>query len=117
MVGGRMKRLLSIGIIILFIGMSLSSSTGFDLEKKSIPLDGKTLYVGGSGPGNYTKIQDAIDNASDGDTVFVYSGKYEERDIIVNKSISLIGENKETTIVDGNQKRDIYNCCFFIFSN
>jgi len=36
--------------------------------------NGNTLYVGGSGPNNYTKIQDAIDNASNGDTVFVYSG-------------------------------------------
>jgi len=26
------------------------------------------FYVGGSGAGNYTKIQDAIDNASSGDT-------------------------------------------------
>ena len=30
-----MKRLLSIGIILLFIGMSISSSTGFNLEKES----------------------------------------------------------------------------------
>ena len=35
-----------------------------------------TLYVGGSGEGNYTKIQDAIDDASDGDIVFVYNGTY-----------------------------------------
>jgi len=28
------------------------------------------LYVGGSGEGNYSSIQDAIDNASDGDTIF-----------------------------------------------
>ena len=38
--------------------------------------NGKTLYVGGSGPGNYTKIQDAINNAIDGDTIYVYSGTY-----------------------------------------
>jgi len=63
-----MKRFLTIGIILLFIG-SISSSTGFNLEKQSTvaTLDGNTLYVGGSGPGNYTKIQDAIDNASDGE--------------------------------------------------
>ena len=29
--------------------------------------DGNTLYVGGTGPGNYTAIQDAIDDAIDGD--------------------------------------------------
>ena len=36
------------------------------------------LYVGGSGPGNFSKIQDAVDNTSDGDIVFVYSGFYQE---------------------------------------
>lgn len=38
--------------------------------------EGKTLYVGGSGPGNYTTIQSAINESSNGDTVFVYSGIY-----------------------------------------
>ena len=39
---------------------------------------GNILYVGGSGPGNYTKIQDALDNATEGDTVYVYSNTYYE---------------------------------------
>ncbi|RLF42667.1 MAG: hypothetical protein DRN17_07450, partial [Thermoplasmata archaeon] len=34
--------------------------------------DGNTLYVGGSGEGNYSSIQDAVDNASNGDTIYVY---------------------------------------------
>jgi len=62
---------------------------------------GKTLYVGGSGPGNYTKIQDAIDDANEGDTIFVFNGTYYEN-IIVDKSINLIGENKETTKIYDN---------------
>jgi len=67
--------------------------------------DGNTLYVGGSGPNNYTKIQDAIDNASDGDTIFVYddSSPYYEN-LVIDKSIKLIGESKETTIIDGMKK-------------
>lgn len=59
-----------------------------------------THYVGGQNPGNYSKIQWAIDNASDGDTVFVYNGTYYEN-IIVNKTINLTGKDKETTIIDG----------------
>lgn len=39
---------------------------------------GDTLYVGGDGPGNYSTIQAAIDNASGGDSVFVYKGIYHE---------------------------------------
>ena len=63
---------------------------------------GNTLYVGGIGPGNYTKIQDAINDAVDGDTVFVYddSSPYYEN-VLVNKSIYLIGENKDTTVING----------------
>ena len=64
-----------------------------------------TLYVGGSGPNNYTKIQDAINDASDGDTVFVYNDSipYYEH-IIINKSINLIGEDKDTTIIAAKSK-------------
>jgi parallel beta-helix repeat protein len=59
-----------------------------------------TLYVGGTGGGNYSKIQWAIENATDGDTVFVYNGTYYEN-LIVNKSINLTGESRDTTIIDG----------------
>jgi parallel beta-helix repeat protein len=96
-----MKRLLSIGIILLFIGMSIQSSTGFNVREQSIKtLNGNTLYVGGSGPGNYTKIQDAINDSRDGDIVFVYNGTYYEN-VVVNKSINLVGENRNTTVIDG----------------
>jgi len=71
------------------------------MKKPSIFLE-NILYVGGSGPGNYSKIQDAVDDASTGDTVFVYSGLYEEN-IIITTSIHLIGEKKNTTIIDGQR--------------
>lgn len=56
--------------------------------------------MGGSGPGNYSEIQDAIDDATDGDTIFVFNGIY-NADIIIDKSVSLIGENQDTTIIQG----------------
>ena len=98
-----MNRLLIIGVLFLFISSSIFSISGVDTEQSIQSLSsGKTLYVGGSGPGNYTKIQDAIDEASDGDTVFVYddSSPYYEK-LVVDKSINLIGEDKYTTIIDG----------------
>ena len=60
-----------------------------------------TLYVGGNGIGNYTTIQDAIDNSSDDDTVYVHSGTYYEN-IVINKSINLVGLDKNSTIIKGN---------------
>ena len=86
----KMRKIITLGIMLLFLGMTISSSTGLYLDEQSIkPLSsGNILYVGGSGTGNYSKIQDAIDDASDGDTVFVYddSSPYYEN-VIVDKSI------------------------------
>jgi parallel beta-helix repeat protein len=75
-------------------------------------INGNTLYVGGGGYGNYSKIQDAVDNAFSGDTVFVYNGTYYEDVVIMNKSINVIGENKNTTIVDAST-----GACFEIFES
>ena len=101
---------LIIGITVLLIGMSVTPSTGINLVKQSTKatLDGNTLYVGCLGPGCYSKIQDAVDDASDGDTVFVYddSSPYIEN-IIINKTINLIGENRDTTVIDGNGSGDV----------
>jgi parallel beta-helix repeat protein len=70
-----------------------------------------TFYVGGTGAGNYSKIQDAINASIDGDTVFVHNGTYYEN-VVVNKGIELIGEKKETTIIDGNGNRDVVNITY-----
>jgi len=75
----------------------------FFVEAVSADNSNITFYVGGSGLGNYSIIQDAIDNASDGDTVFVYSGTYIEN-VVVNKSIKIIGEDRNLTIIDGGCK-------------
>ena len=53
---------------------------------------------------NYTAIQEATDAAEtlNGHTIFVEEGLYYEN-LIVNKTLSLIGENEEATIIDGNE--------------
>jgi len=52
---------------------------------------------------NYTTIQEAIDapETLNGHTISVDSGIYFEH-VYINKSISLVGENRSTTIIDGN---------------
>jgi len=97
------KKSIVVAVIILFLSINIvpSASTIFLRKYSMLNYNGNTLYVGGTGPGNYTKIQDAIDNASDGDIVFIYSGFYHES-IIINKSISVFGEESNTTIIDGN---------------
>jgi parallel beta-helix repeat protein len=86
-------------------------SISIDLKKTSKSLrGGQTLYVGGAGLGNFTKIQDAIDAAADGDTVFVYddSSPYVEN-IVIDTQISLLGEEKNTTIIDAAYKGNVVN--------
>ena len=105
-----MNRLLVIGVLFLLISSIGVSISGNDTEQSNTTFNGKTLYVGGTGSNNYSKIQDAIDNASDGDTVFVYdnSSPYIEN-IIVDKSINLLGEDRDTTVIDGNRDDNVVN--------
>ena len=52
----------------------------------------------------YQYIQDGIDNANPGNVIYVFNGTYYE-DISIYKTVSLIGENKDNTIIDGG------GCC------
>jgi parallel beta-helix repeat protein len=93
---------LAVVVLLVLIGTSIISVTAQDATHSSQSTSkGNWLYVGGSGSGNYTTIQAAVDNASDGDTVFVFdeSSPYKEL-IIVTKSLAIQGENKSTTIID-----------------
>ncbi|MDA3793525.1 MAG: right-handed parallel beta-helix repeat-containing protein [Elusimicrobia bacterium] len=58
------------------------------------------INVDKSGTDSFTSIQKALASAVSGDTVKVKSGEYHER-IIVPAGVSLIGENPQTTIIDG----------------
>ena len=106
------KKPLVIAIILLFFSVSVIPSTGTtDVKQIVMPTtSGDTLYVGGNGTGNYSSIQDAIDDSSSGDTVFVYddSSPYSEN-IIIDKSINLIGEDRNTTNIETYDERYVVN--------
>ncbi len=104
------KGIICILICMLMIVSTIVPVSGITVsEKTSPPLKtGNILYVGGSGPNNYTKIQDAINDATTGDTVFVYddSSPYYEN-LMIRKSITLRGEDKNTTIIDGRNGSNV----------
>jgi len=99
-----LRKKLAFIIVFLFVSAGVVSGFNINPDNEPKPLNiGNWLYVGGNGTGNYTTIQSAINVASSDDNVFVYddSSPYLEN-IVIFKSLNLIGENKETTIIDGN---------------
>ena len=93
-------RIYAFVIILILIFINLTGLLPVKSDVVNNPLStrskSKTLYVGGNGSGNYTNIQDAINDSIEGDTVYVYNGTYYEN-LIINKSIDLIGKDRETT--------------------
>ncbi len=76
-------------LLVLLISTSLIT-----LQTVPVKAASNTIVV----PDDYSTIQAAIDHASAGDTVFVRSGSYDQN-ISIGKSIDLIGENAQTTIL------------------
>jgi len=58
-------------------------------------LQGYPVYV------KYSSIQQAINGASEGQSLYVSSGTYLEH-VVVNKALSLIGEDRNSVVIDGS---------------
>jgi len=52
-------------------------------------------------PNDFSTIQAAVDNASDGDEILVKNGTY-RGNLIIDKAISLRGENNNSTVIQGS---------------
>ncbi|MDT8781094.1 MAG: hypothetical protein IAX22_00410 [Candidatus Bathyarchaeota archaeon] len=84
-------------LALLLVGLFLISVA--TIQPITVKAQSKTIVV----PNDYITIQSAIDHANNGDTVFVKKGYYPET-LVVNKSISVIGEDRNLTIIDGQKK-------------
>ena len=100
------KKYFVIGIAFLFLG---SSVLQFATSKETLLI--KTFYpteiandcdwiVDDEGDGDFDSIQEAIENASECDTICVYSGNYSE-DITIEKCLNIIGKDEEYGTGDG----------------
>ncbi|MCJ2564265.1 MAG: pectinesterase family protein, partial [Candidatus Thermoplasmatota archaeon] len=65
------------------------------------------ITVDDDGTADYETIQEAIDAAIPGDTIYVYEGTYPEN-VIVNKTVKLRGEAKEKVIVTGSGSGTVF---------
>lgn len=94
---GGMKLKATSGFVSVLAVSLLLSSTLFCFSITPCQL----VFSFASSESSFTSIQKAINEAENGSTVLVPSGIYFER-IVVNKTISLVGGNVSTTIIDGS---------------
>ena len=100
-------------ILILTTPLILSNITHITPEKNTtineINKDIQNTYTSTSTQTihvyNNQSIQEAINNSNPGDTIYIHNGTYHEH-IIINKTLKIIGENKYTTIIDGDNEWD-----------
>jgi len=67
----------------------------------SVKAESKIWYVDDNGPADFHTIQEAVNSATSGDIIYVYNGTYYEN-IVVDKSVSLVGQDRDLTTVEGN---------------
>ncbi len=84
-----MSKSLALALVLVFL-IALTI-----LPPATVKAQSKTIVV----PDDYVSIQKAIDNSLNGDTIYVKKGVYIENPV-VNKSISLVGEDRDATVID-----------------
>jgi hypothetical protein len=93
---GMRKLKASLANIALFL--SIFSGMALVLITLSAPTASAATWHVYPGPG--TPLQDAIGDASAGDTILVHAGLYQEI-IQVDKTLTIIGDSKTNTTIDG----------------
>ena len=87
------KKIICIGIISMFLLTNVTVLSAFEIVTKA----SNTIIV----PDDYSTIQEAINAANEGDTIFVHDGTYYR--FTANKRVNIIGESRQNTIVMGNR--------------
>jgi len=85
------------------LALLLTSMLILGFRIQSVRAEPRTWTVDDDGPADFNTINEAIASAKviDGDTIFVRSGSYYEH-VFLSKAINLVGESRDTVIVDGN---------------
>jgi len=104
MKGTSFKKIVSILTTILVLQLIF---TNLGYSEKINQTTNNTIIVDIKGQGDYISIQKAIDNAKTGSIIYVKNGEYDEI-IEISKSVNLIGEDKDNTIICPTSQRNRY---------
>jgi len=104
-----MKRRIKITAGLLVIFLFLQLTVGISVGAVTIDSENEHYHiiVDQNGNGNYRTIQEAINNAEPGSVIFVKNGIYREI-IDIQKQISLIGEEKSSTLINPISEKNKY---------
>lgn len=97
------RKIITLLIVLLLLTVSAGIVSGIEQFNE------ETIYVNDDADSNWydathvKTIQEGLDNASAHDTIFVYNGIYIEN-IVIDKTLTLTGEDKNKTIIDGDYK-------------
>ncbi len=111
------EKIISTLIIMLLIATATVASGTINIKKTSFTGQKtflNTIKVDNEGDGDYTTIQNAINNAQIEDIIEVYSGTYFEH-VNINKTLTLLGKDTELgsgsdtgiPIIDGSNTLDV----------
>ena len=97
---------LSLFVMISFEGKTTVSSQAssflyVDAQNTDGPWDGSIEFP-------FVSIQQAVENVSSKKTLFIRKGTYFEH-VVVDKELTFVGENKEETIIDGNNQSVVFD--------
>ena len=91
---GMSKRAVLLFVLVLTVSSCLILPVYVDAASRTIVV-----------PDDFPTITAALTNAVEGDTVFVKKGNYLENQLTVNKSITLLGEDSNHTIIENMNTR------------
>ena len=95
--------ILTLAEISMILSVQANKIDNFDSSKQIIIVDQ-------SGEGNYKTIQEAVNNAQPGSTIYVKKGNYKEV-IMIKKEIRLVGEEKYSTLINPISEKNKYAIC------
>ena len=85
-----MNRGFALGFVLVFLTALVI------LPNAIVKAQSKTIVV----PDDFPTLASAIENATNGDTIFVKDGTYQENAISTNKSLSIVGEGYQSTKIN-----------------